>query len=84
VPCIAPQTSKLAIGNFPSAAQTPRSFLLAAGLALGGLIAAPFATPFAALMAKHLRAKVLLMLVGELTRRTSLDCACQFLGLIWP
>jgi hypothetical protein len=80
MPYIAPQTSKLAIGNFPSAAQTPRSFLLAAGLALGGLIAAPFA----ALMAKHLRAKVLLMLVGELTRRTSLDCACQSLGRIWP
>jgi hypothetical protein len=60
MPYIAPQTSKLAIGNFPFAAQTPRSFLLAAGLALGLLIAAPFA----ALMAKHLRAKVLLMLVG--------------------
>jgi uncharacterized protein len=37
-------------------------WVLVAGLAVGGLIAAPFA----ALMTKHLRAKVLLMLVGGL------------------
>jgi uncharacterized membrane protein YfcA len=37
-------------------------WVLVAGLALGGLIAAPFA----ALMTRHLRAKVLLMMVGGL------------------
>lgn len=40
----------------------PTVWVLVAGLACGGLIAAPFA----AYMTKHLRAKVLLMLVGTL------------------
>ncbi len=40
----------------------PSVWVLVAGLASGGLIAAPFA----AYMTKHLRAKVLLMLVGTL------------------
>jgi uncharacterized protein len=43
-------------------------WILVAGLALGGLVAAPFA----ALMTKHLRAKVLLMLVGGLITCISL------------
>lgn len=43
-------------------------WVLVAGLASGGLIAAPFA----ALMAKHLRAKVLLMLVGGLITTISI------------
>jgi uncharacterized membrane protein YfcA len=43
-------------------------WVLVAGLAVGGLIAAPFA----ALMTRHLRAKVLLMLVGGLITCISL------------
>ena len=43
-------------------------WVLVAGLALGGLIAAPFA----AYMTKHLKAKTLLMLVGALITTISI------------
>ena len=54
----------------------PAVWVLVAGLACGGLIAAPFA----AYMTKHLRTKVLLMLVGGLITSVSLFNLLQ----AWP
>ena len=54
----------------------PAVWVLVAGLACGGLIAAPFA----AYMTKHLRTKVLLMLVGGLITSVSVFNLLQ----AWP